>query len=474
LETIREILRVQHTQLSSASHARWLAPYGISVVLAAQMIGPSSTAAVIDATPSDYQVKIAALRPGDTLRLSPGTYVRLTLDDINGEPDKWIMVEGPATGAAAVIRGESCCNTVQIRRATYLALRHLTIDSLGIDGVDGINAKDGASHDILIENNRIQGVGGAQQTVGISTKSPAWRWVVRGNTIVEPGTGMYFGDSDGTQPFIAGVIERNVVLYATGYGVQIKHQVPYAIAGAPAGPSKTIIRHNVFIKDGRPSPDGNRPSLLVGPFPDTGAGANDSYEIYGNFLFGNPGESLIQASGRLVIHDNILAAAGAGQTALLLTDHNGALKTAYVYNNTIFGGGQGIRFASGARDDHLVIGNAVFADQPVSGNVVNVRDNVIGAFGDAGGYFVNATLTLGVLDLYPRVGMLRGTPLMYPTGFESQTDSSLDFNGNPKGDRTYRGAYAGEGVNPGWRLAASMKALSASPRPNSPTNLIAR
>ena len=51
----------------------------------------------------------------------------------------------------------------------------------------------------------------------------------------------------------------------------------------------------MFIKGDQPSPDGDRPNLLVDGFPDTGAGSSDLYEIYGNFFYHNPREALLQA-----------------------------------------------------------------------------------------------------------------------------------------------------------------------------------
>jgi hypothetical protein len=439
------------------------------------MISVASRAAVIDANPSDYKQKIASLTPGDTLRLAAGTYTRLTLADLNGLPGAPITIQGAVAGTLIV--GESCCNTVQIQRCSYVAIKGLTIDSLGMDGIDGINAKDGASHDILIEGNTIQGVGGSQQTVGISTKSIAWNWIVRGNTIDQPGTGMYFGNSDGTMPFIAGIIEDNLVVHPEGYAIQVKQQLPYADANAPSGPSSTIIRNNVLIKDDRPSGDGDRPNLLVDGFPDSGQGSADLYEIYGNFIFHNPRESLVQASGRVAIHDNVLVGAGAGQTAVYLADHNAPLKVAYVYNNTIYGGANGIRFASAARENDLVLGNAVFADQPISGSIANVRDNIVDAIAQAPTYVAAPAYTLGTMDFYPRPGRLEGPALTYPAAVKLEADWSKDFNGTDKQTGTFRGAYAGSGTNPGWRLDQGIKPLNTAPvapLPMPPSNVQVR
>jgi hypothetical protein len=122
--------------------------------------------------------------------------------------------------------------------------------------------------------------------VGISTKSPCSDWTIRGNTVVGAGTGLYLGNSDGSEPFVRGVIEYNLVSDPIGYCMQIKHQNPRPnIEALPREPSTTIIRYNVFIKTDRRSPDGDRPNLLLDGFPEDGAGSRDRYQVYGNVLF---------------------------------------------------------------------------------------------------------------------------------------------------------------------------------------------
>ena len=194
------------------------------------------------------------------------------------------------------------------------AARNLTFDGQG-KAVDAIKAgKETARgcHHITIEGNTIINHGANQQIVGISTKSPCSDWTIRGNTILGAGTGIYLGNSDGSQPFVGGTIENNLIRDPVGYCMQIKHQnLRPAIEALPRGPSTTIIRYNVFIKGDRPSPDGNRPNLLVDGFPDSGPGAQDRYQVYGNVLFDNPRESLFQANGRVSIHDNVFVDAPA-------------------------------------------------------------------------------------------------------------------------------------------------------------------
>lgn len=428
------------------------------------MVSSPARADVLDADPSNYKMLLQQLEPGDTLSLAPGTYTRLTIQSLHGTPDAEIVITGPEEGEPAVVVGESGYNTVQLYDAAYVTIRNLVVDVQGL-GVDAINAKDSVSHDITIENNLLQGFpADSQQIVGINTKSTAYNWVIRGNTILEPGTGLYLGNSNGEAPFVAGIVERNLVVSSTGYCMQIKHQNDYTpVEGMPSGPNVTIIRHNVFIKDDRPSPDGNRPNLLVSGFPDTGPGAEDHYEIYGNFLFYNPRESLFQGAGRMSIHDNVFAAAGDDQTAINVTPHQGkGVQIAHVYNNTILGGARGIRLGEAASESDAVVGNLIFADTPISGPFTDDRDNLVDTVQNAGDYVNDHTLELGALDPYPLPGAVEGDPIDL-SKFADDTDYDRDYNEVSKGDFTFRGAYAGAGDNPGCLLDAEPKTDCSPP-----------
>jgi hypothetical protein len=462
-------------RLVAAVAAAWLATApGRAATLVANPDAGSSD-------PDFYRTLIGQLQPGDTLLLPAGTYrERLPLSDVQGQPDAWITISGPSSGPPAIVTTDSdCCNNVQLGNTWYVAIKNLTLDSNsdGVDAsIDGINAKSGATHDILIENCTLTGLSFHQSTVGISTKSSAWNWTIRRNTILEAGTGMYLGNSTGSSPFIAGVIEGNLIVDTIGYNIEIKFQNPYSLAaGMPAGPQRTVIRNNVFLRrrsqaswppmdDGSSRLSGPRPSLLVGGFPASGPGTDDLYEIYGNFFFQNPDEALLQASGRVAIHDNVLV--GASDTAIRLANHDLPLKLAHVYNNTIYGGARGIRFSSSASQDDAVVGNLVFAGSPISGSyrAENLQGNLVDDTASAGSYVQNPSLVLGQMDFYPRPGQAQGAPLDL-SRFAGQTDHALDFNGVSKGGFTFRGAYAGAGTNPGWALDAAHKVGGPSGAP---------
>jgi hypothetical protein len=122
---------------------------------------------------------VAELKPGDSLLLPIGTYwERLNLEGLHGKEGAWITITGPESGAPAVITTRSaCCNAFQLGNTSFIAVRNLIIDSnseaVG-ESIDGINAKGGPTHHILIENCVIRRQSYHQQTVGISTKSTAW------------------------------------------------------------------------------------------------------------------------------------------------------------------------------------------------------------------------------------------------------------------------------------------------------------
>lgn len=426
-------------------------------------LGGRAAAAERTAGPDDYRAVIPTLQPGDVLTLAPGTYSRtLPITGLNGRADAWITIRGPATGAPAIFVADPgpCCNTVELTDVSYLALEHLVIDGGGVAGAFGISAKAGVVHHVRVEGCELRGHAASQQTVAISTKVATWGWVIRGNRIRDAGTGLYLGNSDGSAPFVEGVIEHNLITGTVGYGMQIKFQTGRP-AELPPGPTRTIIRHNVFIKDDRPSPDGDRPNLLVGGFPTTGPGADDRYEIYGNLFVHNPREALLQASGRVSIHDNIFVdVAGA---AVVLADHDLPLVSARVYHNTVFGAGTGVDVASAgdaAAGGVAVVGNLIFAATPIAGSTrARVADNQVGAEADAAAVVAAPSRTLGVMDFYPRPGQAQG-PAIDPAILADDVDARRDFNGTDKGALTFRGAYAGSGDNPGWDLAEDVKVLA--------------
>lgn len=382
----------------------------------------------------------------------------LPIFNLNGTADAPIIITGPDTGPRPVLFGRSTHNTVRLSGASYVVVRNLEIDSRNLGGA-GVAAQ-GASHHITLENLVIRGVGGSQQQVGIAANgSSAWNWTVRRNVIEGAGTGMYFGNSDGRNPFVAGLIEHNLVKDTIGYNIQVKHQVPWTNppAGMPVDKTNTIIRHNVFSKTSTVvSADGARPNLLVGDQPASGPGSQNGFEIYGNFFYQNPTEALFQAEGNVAFYSNVLI--NDAGTAIRIQPHNGSVRDVRVVGNTVVARDTGIALSAGtSAATQLVAGNAVFASAPIqfSGTNASMRDNVTGSRSDATVYLNNPNAGIGALDLHPTQGQLQG-PQIADTGLSGHTDAARDFNGATRGG-TMRGAYQSTGANPGWLLQLAIK-----------------
>src|SRR5688572_15686603 len=194
----------------------------------------------------------------------------------------------------------------------------------------------------------------------------------------------------------------------------------------------TTIRHNVFSKaNGASTGDDARPNLLVGHWPLSGNGANDVYQIYGNFFWANPtGEPLFQGEGNVALYQNLFV--NNTGPAVLIQPHEDVPRTVRVFNNTVVSSATGIRVSGGNPSfQQLVIGNASFAATPLNVPAPGqATSNVTGTFAAAATFLTNPagspTGTPTQLDLYPRPGMLTGPPLD-TSSFNTYLDWNRDF-----------------------------------------------
>ncbi len=414
-----------------------------------------AAAKTYEATPDTYRQLLVQLRPGDTLALAAGVYrAGLPLHGLAGNVDAPITITGPVNGDPAIFTARAEANTVSIVDSHHIVVKNLSLDGNDVP-VDGVKCEGYAhyAHDIVLENLVIRGHGNNQQTVAISTKCPAWNWVIRGNTIIGAGTGIYLGDSDGSAPFVAGVIERNLVVDTIGYNLQIKHQHRRSdVAGLPQrGASVTVIRRNVFSKAAGGSTDAPRPNVLVGHFPPAGPGVDDRYLIHGNFFYANPSEALFQGEGNIALYSNLFV--NPYGDAIHIQPHNDIPKNVAVMFNTVVAERTGISVVPGEHSvgyRQTVAGNAVFAEVPLAGGTQTA--NLASSFAQAGHYLARPFARLGELDLFPRIpltsaGAELGAAAPLP-------DWDRDFNGQLRQPGSI-GAYTGSGSNPGWRPALS-------------------
>jgi len=372
---------------------------------------PVARAATIQGTPESYLPLVRALKPGDRLLLAPGEYAQgLALHGLQGTREAPIRIGALDPAKRPRFVGRPGHNTVSIVDAAFVEVANLDLDGRGLP-VNGVKAEGHAryAHHVVVRGLRIVGHGANQNVVGISTKCPAWGWVIRDNLIVGAGTGMYLGDSDGSAPFVAGLIEGNVVLDTIGYNVQIKHQKarPF-LPGMPDGASVTVIRRNVFRK-GANSSHGElaRPNLLVGHFPPQGPGADDTYLVYGNFLYRNATEALFQGEGNVALYNN--AFVNPEGSAVRVQPHNAVPERIDIFHNTVVARDNGIRVTGGnpARAQR-VFGNVVFAAQPLAGGLQT--GNVSGELAQAPAVLRAPLDEPKRLDLRPQPGVLAPLP----------------------------------------------------------------
>lgn len=351
-------------------------PRSLAAVVALWLLGAGGadlSAGEYVAGPADYRNVLARLEPGDRLRLRPGTYEHgLAVHGLRGAPTRPIVIEGPRHGHPAVFAARAGHNTISLVDAAYVTLRSLHIDGRGL-GMDGVKAEARSrfAHHIVLENLRIYNLGGGQQTVGISTKSPAWNWTVRGCVILDAGTGMYFGSPWGDEAFVNGTIEQNLVRDSQGYNLQIKHLVaqPDGVPGFPGGDTRTVIRYNVFAKV-RNASEGPwaRPNVLIGHAPLTGAGVDSDVLVYGNVFYENPGEALLQGEGNLAVYNNLFVKRSGGYPAVAIQPHNCVPRKVEVFSNTVVAPDAGIVVRGGSPlHRQRVYANVIFAQTPIRG-----------------------------------------------------------------------------------------------------------
>lgn len=370
----------------------------------------AGTTTTYTAGPDTYLDLVRRLKPGDHLQLLPGEYRHgLPLVRITGTADRPVVIAGTAGGKLRpVFVARPGHNTVSIVNSAYVMIRHLELDGRNLP-VDGVKCEGHAdyAHHITLEGLYIHGHDNNQQIVAISTKCPAWDWVIRHTVIRGAGTGMYLGNSDGRAPFISGIIEHNLVAGTLGYNLQIKHQqVRPVLPGMPEGNTTTIIRHNVFSKEGGGLTETARPNVLVGHWPLSGPGEHDQYLVYGNFFYQNPHEALFQGEGNIALYSNLFV--NQRGDAIHIRPHNAAPRAVTVFHNTVLASGTGIHFSRRPDDPpvytRFVTGNMVFASVPLQVSGVETGSNMTGTVDEAGAYLVQPFAPLGRMNLLPVTG----------------------------------------------------------------------
>lgn len=365
------------------------------------LLAGAATAADYHAGPGDYRDAVRRLQPGDRLLLAPGDYLYgLSLHGLTGRAGEPIIIEAADSAAAPRFIARPGANTFSLLDVRYLILRHLELDGRNIP-VDAVKAEGHSRYAdfITLDHLYIHDHAASQQNVGISTKCPALGWQIKHNRIERVGTGMYLGDSDGSDPFVGGVIEGNRVTQTLGYNLQIKHQ-----KNRPAkygDRHDTVIRYNIFSKNDSQPGKLARPNVLLGHGPLSGAGVEDRYLVHGNLFLHNPSEALLQAEGRAAVYDNVFLN-GEGD-AIHIQPHNDVPRDMTIFSNTVLASGVGIRVRQAEDSTYRqhVTANIVAAGMPVQGG--DATHNVTLAYRHDYLRIPIALLTMRLLERSPPV-----------------------------------------------------------------------
>lgn len=427
------------------------------LALAALLAGTCLAASARDfhVNPESYLPYTRGLRPGDTLLLAPGVYRDgLRVHNLVGTAAAPIRIRAADPTRRPLFIARPGANTVSLVDVDYVEIADLDLNGLGIP-VDAVKAEGHArfAHHVTLERLRIVNHGRHRLNVAISTKCPAWGWVIRDNEIYRAGTGLYLGNSDGRAPFVGGLIERNLVLDSIGYDLQIKHQKPRPTdAGLPTWPSVTVIRRNVFSKAVNAARGEHaQPNVLVGHFPGSGDGAADRYVIHGNLFHENPSEALFQGEGNIALYNNVFV--NRHGSAVHIQPHNGVPGEIDIFGNTVLANGHGISVTGGdPAKRQRVRDNVAFANPPLQGSA-DTSGNLVGSFDGAIRHLRRAVGPLEAIDLRP-VRPVRGRG----TRDTVLPDADHDFCGVLRSGAT-PGAFVDEGPAPKLsirrRLAAS-------------------
>src|SRR5690606_5984945 len=151
-------------------------------------------------------------------------------------------------------------------------------------------------------------------------------------------------------------------------------------------------------------------------------------------------EALLQASGRVSIHDNVFVDGDDSVSAIVLRNHDLPLRRGWVYGNTIYTSGRAITVGTGDQGTALV-GNVIYAGTPMRGTFDVDRDNVIGGFAAGADAFESASLEVAAMDFHPAAALM-GSAIDL-SDFATDVGVGRDFECRPREAPAWRGAYEG-------------------------------
>ena len=432
---------------------RTLAAIGAAAVL----LAAAPLALAVDIAPGgDLRAAIAALKPGEELRLAGGTYTvssgfRVT---VNGTAQQPIVMRSRDGERALIRQTNGNENIIEISNSSYFVVRDIEFTG----GSHGVRLM--SSSFITVQDCEIHDTGDVALSANSGGTYEGLK-ILRNHIHHTNGTGegMYLGCNSNTCRVANSLIEGNYIHHTNGPtveqgdGIELKE-----------GSYGNVIRDNVIH-------DTNYPGIIT--YSAVGNGGPNIIE--GNVIW-NTNDNAIQSAADAIIRNNIVL----GAPIALQTHQAGSPSNMQVVHNTVINDDAGI-VVRNVVGPVLVANNAVYAQSGsairlVSGNLslVTVAGNVGqgGLSGGSSGYregkgigadFVAASFSVPPIDVFPKAG----SALIGAAG--SAHTTALDFNGTSRAGSSDAGAYRYDAAgNPGWKIVAGFK---NAVRPNPPTNV---
>ena len=417
------------------------------LIAAILSLGLTAHAAVYEVSPDDdLRAAIAALGPGDELRLAGGVYSldsRFNISPV-GQPDRPITIRSKEGELAIIEMTTGMQNVVEIQGSRHLLVKGLVFRG----GSHGIRLMD--SDFVTIEDCEIYETGDVALSANAGGTYEGL--VIRRNHIHHTngtGEGMYLGCNRDACRVIDSIIEWNYIHHTNrssvdqGDGIELKE-----------GSAGNIIRHNVIH-------DTHYPGIIT--YGTVGNGPPNIVE--GNLIW-NSNENGIQSAADSIIRNNIVIGA-----PIALQAHQAASPSnQQVVHNTVIvrGSGINVRNVSGTV---LIANNAVYSESgtairlisgdtsqvTVSGNVV--QGGVSGAnSGFREGNGIGTDFVAAHFNGAPPIDLFPGSDGALTGNGTADYVPEEDFNGDRRDGNADAGAYRydPEG-NPGWALAADFK-----------------
>jgi len=121
------------------------------------------------------------------------------------------------------------------------------------------------------------------------------RWSRHGNVFWRP---------DGGKPFIAGLVENNLIMNTIGYNVQFKQQNPWPnVSSIPIGKTRRSSATR-FQQRFSSSGGDSAAQSSCGSLASLGPDKTTCMKFYGNVFYQNPVEALFQGEGNIAFHHN--------------------------------------------------------------------------------------------------------------------------------------------------------------------------